>query len=188
MRDAADHLAHQAEPTGMGQPLPQGLGFAGGGMQGTDVPQNADETVLLSTAELTNGQINGQGGAVAAAGRNLAPDTDDALLAGVQVAMDVPVVLVAIGCRHQQAHVLAQHFGGGVTQKRFGGPVEAGDMPSRVDQHDGIDGRIQQGIEAIMGGGDGRVHLRSVRCRDGARVLPQGFPLHRVSEAAARLS
>jgi len=84
------------------------------------------------------------GGAVLAPADHHPVDADDALLAGGEVAVDVAVMLAAIGLGHQQADVAAERLLFRIAELAHGGLVEGGDGAVLVDHHRGVRGGVEE--------------------------------------------
>src|SRR5690348_7478026 len=65
-------------------------------------------------------------------------DADDPLLAGLQVALQVSVVCLAVGRGHHHLHVLADNIGCGIAEQAFRGGAEGLDRSLLVDDDHGI--------------------------------------------------
>jgi hypothetical protein len=132
----------------LGLAAPQPLvGFLARG----DVADEADEARWLGTAHPPDREVAGEGAAVPAPRLDLPSDADDPGLAGLHVPPHVAVVLALVGCRHQQAHVLANDLGGRVAEHALGGPAEFLDHAVVVDDDDGVDRGIEHRTELELG-------------------------------------
>ena len=80
--------------------------------------------------------------------RYLAPHTDDAGVAGLDVAAQVAVVLTLHGLGHQHADVFANHLLGRPAQQALGGTVVGADQAIALDHDDGVHRRVHHGTQA----------------------------------------
>jgi len=99
---------------------------------------NADEAVvILARINLTvrNGEMNGEGGFVSPFGNNHSAAAHDATLAGMEIALDVVVVILSGSSWHQQFDVVAEHLLLAVTEQLFGCFIEENDVASLVDDN-----------------------------------------------------
>src|SRR5208337_3074236 len=135
---------------GVVQLLADPLPFAGGDLQHLplqplaigDVAGDPGELAPIPVLELADGQVHGEGRAVLAAAADLAADANDPLLPGLQVALEVRIVFVAVGRGHEDRDVLPDDLRGGVAEDPLGGRVERLDGPLLVDGDDAIHGGV----------------------------------------------
>ena len=96
------HLAHRGQPRHVDefglQFLQPRFGFLAFGQ----VADKAGEEALLAHMHFADGEFHRKRRAVAALPDDNTADADDAPLAGAQIAIDIVVVIAAIGRRHQQ--------------------------------------------------------------------------------------
>src|SRR3974390_1768360 len=84
------------------------------------VADEASEKTLLCGLHLADAELERKGRAILALADHHAADADDAPLAGCLVAIEIGVVTFAIWRRHQNLDVLAEHFGGVITEQTLG--------------------------------------------------------------------
>src|SRR5690606_5370891 len=113
----------------------------------SDVADETDETRRLDAAHPADGQLRGKFTAVAALGEQLATAADDARLAGVDVAAQVVFVLGTVGLGQQDIDLQADHFLLVVAEHALAGMVQQLDATLVIEQHDSIDGGVQDGLE-----------------------------------------
>ena len=108
------------------------------------VADEAGEVVPLAGAHLADRQLHREGRAVLALADHDAADADDAPLAGGEIALEIAVVLLAIGRRHQHADVLADDLAGGIAEQPLGRRAEATAMRAALvdDDH-----RVRHGLQ-----------------------------------------
>jgi hypothetical protein len=154
-----------------------------------DVAHDAGEVAAAFQPELADGELHGKGAAVLAPAEHLAAAADDLRLAGAQVAADVAVVLVAVGLRHQHAHVLPDHLAGRVAEDALGGAVEGRHRAALVDGDDRVDDVIHHRAHAfcsleILLAAAGLLHRRAEGIpRRRARLAPAARPARRRAPA-----
>ena len=123
------------------------------------VVQHARELALAADVHLANRQVDGEERAIAAAAGHLATDANDLGVAGVEVALEIAIVLFVMWRGHQQADIAAHDLGLRVAEQLFGTAVERLDAAARVDHDDAVGGRVQDGVEPLGAGtGGGRRH------------------------------
>src|SRR5215831_9694476 len=111
MRHCRGHLTHDAEPRGMQKLGLKVLNAAFCLLPLGEIPPNTGEIAVAGKGELPDLQFHRKGLAVLAAPRHDAPDADDPPLAGPQVALDIAVMHLTVGCRHKNTDVAADHLG-----------------------------------------------------------------------------
>jgi hypothetical protein len=90
-----------------------------------EIADEAGEQPPLAPADhLADRELHGEGGAVAPLADDDAADADDPPLAGRPVAIQIGVVLLAIGRRHQDRNVLADRLVGPPAEQALGGGAE----------------------------------------------------------------
>jgi hypothetical protein len=112
-------------------------------LAGRDVPDDAGERAPSRHGRLAERQLQGEGRAVPAQALQLAARTHDAGLAGLQVARQVVVVLLAVRRRHQQGHVSPDQVRRRMPEHPLDRQVRALHDAPVVDRDDGIDGSVQ---------------------------------------------
>jgi hypothetical protein len=141
------HLAQRREARHVHQLrlqlLQPGLGLLALG----EVADEAREIALAAGAHLAHRQLHGKGGAVLTLADDHTSDADDPPLAGIEVAVHVAVMLLAIRLRHEELHVLPDDLPGIVAKHAHGGGAEGLDSRLLVDDHHGVRHRLQDGAE-----------------------------------------
>src|SRR5215831_10414343 len=116
-----------------------------------EVADEAGEMVPLGRAQLADREMYGKGRAVLALADDDAADADDAPLAGREVALDIGVMLLAIGRGHEQADVLAGGLGHRVAEQPLGRRAERFDPPLLVDDDHGVRYGLQDRAQPRLG-------------------------------------
>src|SRR5262245_44264250 len=75
-----------------------------------EVADESGEEALIARAHLADGELHRKSRAVLALADDDAPDADDAPLTGPQIALQVAVVVLPIGRRHQPFDIRANDF------------------------------------------------------------------------------
>ena len=128
----------------VGQLVQPHLGSALRGAAIADVAHQAREHQLAVHLELGDCQVYREDRAVLALCLQLPANADDARLAGHEVALDVAVVMMAVGRRHEHGDVRAQQLLRAIAEKPLGGGIHRLDDAVTVDGDDGVHGRIQE--------------------------------------------
>ena len=108
-----------------------------------EVADEPGEEALIARAHLADGEFHRESRAVLALADDDAPDPDDAPLPGSQIALQVAVVILSIGRRHQPFDVRADDFRRRIAEQSFGCRAEGLDDPALVDH----DHRIGHGVQ-----------------------------------------
>ena len=137
VRQGRGHFAQRGQPRDMGQFILQVVQPPLGLLAFADVAHEAGEEPLVTRAHLADRQFHGEGRAVAAFAHHHAADADDPPLTGVQVALQIAVVAVAVGPRHQLADVAPDHLFRRPAEQALGRGAERPDGPGLVDHHHG---------------------------------------------------
>ena len=114
------------------------------------VVKDAGELALAANGQFADRQANGQHASVFAKRGHITSHADDLRDTRIEIVRQIAVVIVPVGRRHQHADVLADHFGGGITEELFGTEIERFDTPARIDQNDGVDGGIDDRPQALF--------------------------------------
>lgn len=118
---------------------------------------------------LTNRKFHGKGRAILAHSRHRAAEPDDPALSGSKVAVQIGVMLFAIGRRHQQTDILTEDFAGLVTEQCFGSRAEGLNTALFVDDDHCVGHRRQDRAQMIFAQSKGGVcigKLADVRAFD----------------------
>ena len=107
------------------------------------VADEAGEEAPVAGAHLADRQLHREGRAVLALADDHAADADDAPLAGAQIALEIAVVALAVGRRHQHLDVLADHLVRRVAEQPRSRRAEGLHDPALVDD----DHRVRHGVE-----------------------------------------
>ena len=126
------------------------------------VVQHARELALPSDPHLADRKMNRKQRAVTSSSGHLAADADDPGVAGCEVSLQVPVVLLVMRRRHQHADVAAEHFGFGIAEQLLRAAVERLDDALGVDDDDAVNRRVENRVEPF-GTGRRRRRGRSLR-------------------------
>ncbi len=108
-----------------------------------DVAHDPRKQSLVSSVNFADAQVDRKDPPCAVLTNHFAADSDDFLLAGIEVIANVAVVLVVIRRRHQQIHILTEHLAGGITEQPLGGGIEGENRARRVNRDDAIDHVLQ---------------------------------------------
>ena len=104
VRDDRGHLAELGERFLFGQPLLEHDAIA-------QVVENSGEAALSVARTSSRRPTDARETSCRpCGGGDFAADADDLLLAGREVMVEIPVVALAIGARHQHVHVAAEHL------------------------------------------------------------------------------
>ena len=106
----------------------------------------ADETgeeALIARAHFSHGELHRKSRAVLALADHEPPDPDDLPLSGPEVALEVAIVVLPVGSRHQALDIRPDDFGRGKAEQPLGRRAERMDDSSLVDH----DHRVGHGIE-----------------------------------------
>lgn len=118
-----------------------------------DITNDAGENATSAGQHgFADGEVDGEAGAVFALAHDLTPDADDAIHSGVQVVLNVAVVPVAIGLRHEQADVFADDLSTLVAKEANRGGVGGFDDAIGIDRNDGIDRCFDDGAGDLLAG------------------------------------
>ena len=112
-----------------------------------DVADEADEARRIGTLHASDRQLRRELAAVAPLGDQLATDADDARLAGLDVVPQVVFVLRAVRLGQQDVDLEADDFLLVVAEHPLAGVIQQLDAPFVIEQHDGVDRRIEYGLE-----------------------------------------
>ena len=113
----------------------------------------ADETgemPLAADHRLAHRQFDRKGAAILALADDDAADADDAPLPGLEIVLEVTVMTLVIGRRHEDADVPADGFCGGVAEQALGGRAEGFDQPAFVDDENGVRRGLQDRAQARL--------------------------------------
>ena len=84
---------------------------------------------------------------VLAASLNLAAYADDVFLAGRDIVLQITVMFVVIGCRHQHFDAVSDHFRRLIAKETLARLVVDADGALFVDDHDAVDGRGDESVK-----------------------------------------
>ena len=116
-----------------------------------DVAEAAKEDDFVAGQDrLADRQVGEEGRAVLASCFDFTSDADDMRDAATHVPLHVTVVGVAIDFGHQYADVTADHLALRVPEEPLTGAIKAFDVSLGVDDHDGIDRRIEQRLKIAL--------------------------------------
>ena len=110
MRQRRGHLAHRGQARDMDELGLQLLQPRLGLLPFGQVADEAGEETPVAGFHLADRKLHREGRAVLALADHDAADADDPPLAGPQIALEIAVVVFAIGRGHQHLDVLADHF------------------------------------------------------------------------------
>ena len=114
-----------------------------------EVAQRPQEEDLAAVADLAHREVHGERRAVAAPPLDLPADADDPRLAGLPVTVEIAVVLLAPGGRHEDLDVLSYQLLGGVAEQPLDGGVDRLDDAGGVDEHDPVDGGVEHRLQPL---------------------------------------
>ena len=114
-----------------------------------DVADDADEHLLARHAHFADRQVHRKDGPVLSPRGDLATDPDNLSLAAVAVVREVVVVLTVVGLGHEHLHVLARHFGRGVSKNPFSRRIEGLYVAAVVDGHQPVDHGVHHPRELL---------------------------------------
>ena len=129
VRHRRGHLPHDAEPRGVQQ---LGLKILNAAFGLLPLGQIADKSGKIAAAregKLADLQLHRKGLAVLAQPDDHAPDADDSALAGAKIAIEIAVMSFAIGCRHQDFDVAADHLRAVIAEQPLRRRAEGLDCP-----------------------------------------------------------
>ena len=133
------------------QPLLDVLSFA-------EVADEACEEPSVARNHLSDGQFHGEGRAVAALSQHDPADPDDASLAGGQIAIQIAVMMRAVGLGHQHVHIATDDLVGLPAEQAFGGEAEGLHVPVFGDDHHRVRHGCEDGLEVGFPGEQVSVH------------------------------
>src|SRR6516164_8595311 len=143
MRQRGRHLAHRGQSGHMNELRLQLLQPRLRLLTLRYVPDKASEKVTVARSHFPHRQLHREGRAVLALADHDAPDSNDSPLSGPQILLDVAIVILPVGRRHQHLDVFSNHFRRGIAEQPFRRRAER--------LHDSVladdDHRIRHGIE-----------------------------------------
>src|SRR5215475_11768327 len=87
---------------------------------GREIANETGEDGRAAELHLADRELDRKDRAILALGLDLAPDTDDAFLAGASIAGEILVMLLAVGRWHEHLDVATNHLAGGVAEQLLG--------------------------------------------------------------------
>ncbi len=138
-----------------------------------EIADESGEDAFSFDARFADCELDRKIRSVLAPASDHAPDADDPLLACPQVALEIPVVLIAIRNRHQDADIPTDELGLAVAKEPLGRRIEGSDAATLVDNDEGVGRRIDDRAQARLARSQlalGALQLRDVagdlRCPD----------------------
>ena len=107
------------------------------------VADESGEEALIARAHFSHGQLHRKSRAVLALADHEPPDPDDSPLSGPEVALEVAIVVLPVGSRHQALDIRPDDFRRGKAEQPLGRRAERMDDSVLVDH----DHRVGHGIE-----------------------------------------
>ena len=148
VRERRGHLAHRAQARDVNQLRLQLLETLLALPARAHVLQEPGKKLPPGRLDLADRELERKDRPVLALAQNLATDADDPPLAGAQEALQVGVVLLAIGRGHQAGDVAPDHLGRGIAEHPLGRRIEGLDDAALVDRDQpvgrGRQDRLQQ--------------------------------------------
>src|SRR5690625_468148 len=105
-----------------------------------DIPHNPSEEPLIPQMDFTDGQIEREGGPVPFHAGYFTAVADDFPGPSVQIVVDVVVMLLPVGLRHQNVDIFPEYFRLFILEELLGRLVESPDQSALIDGDDGING------------------------------------------------
>ena len=127
-----------------------------------EVADKAGEEALLARDHLADGQFHRKGRAVLPLADHHPADADNAPLSGGQIAIEVAVVVIAIGCGHEPADVLADHLLRRPAEQALGRMAEGPHDAVLGDHHHGVGHGGQNGLQMGLARAQVLVHGHGV--------------------------
>ena len=165
MRERRGHLPHFIEAGHVNEFGLRFLKLPLGFPPRSDVMHDADENPQFVEMALTDGKINRKGRPILAPRRDLAPDADDLLLAGLAIVFQIAVMLFAVGLGHEHADVLAGHLFRGVAEQCLARIVIDEQIAPLVDDQNSIDGSLEQHAKKCSA-------ISILKCRAASHTAP----------------
>ena len=116
------------------------------------VVQHAGELAFTADPHFPDRQLHRKQRAVAAATGHLAADADDLGLAGLEIALEVPVMLLMLWRRHQQADIAPDDLRFGIAEQLLSTAVERLDDSLGTDDDDAVGRGVENRIEPFGAG------------------------------------
>ena len=150
VRQSRGHLAHFGQARDMRQLRLQFLEAVLGFLPLGQIADKTGEQAASVRLYFADRKLQWEHRAVVALPGDNTPETDDAPLAGGQIAADIGVVVFAIGRRHQHADIAAANLRGGVAKHAFGGGTERLDQALLVDHHHPVRDRVEDRAQQCL--------------------------------------
>ena len=128
-----------------------------------EIANEAGEEALVAGFHLADCQLHRKRRAVLAFADDHAADTDDAALAGPQVAREIAVMALAIGRGHQHLDIFSDDLRGGVAEQPLRRRAERVHDAALVDDHHGVGDGVENRLKV------GRAGERFLGARGGAQ-------------------
>ena len=119
---------------------------------GRQVVQNPGELPLPLNRHFPDRQMQGEDSAVAPHALHITSDPDDPGVPFPEITLEVTIVFVAIGRRHEHGHITAHDLGFGVPEQPLGGGVERFDLTVGIDDDNAIHRRFDNRAPAQLHG------------------------------------
>ena len=148
------HLAHRGEPRHVDELGLQFLQPGFGLLPLGEVADEAGEEAPVAHVHFADRELHGKRRAVVALPDHDAADADDPPLSGAQIAIEVAVVIFAVGRRHQHLDVLSQRIRRGMAEQPFRRRAERLDEAAFVDHDHGVGNAVENRCEmrrALLG-------------------------------------
>ena len=143
VRQRRGHLAHGGQPGDMHELGLQFLQPRLGLLALGQVADEAGEEALIARAHLADRKLHRKGRAVPALADDDPADADDSPLSGAEISLEVAVVILAVGRRHQHLDVFSHDLRRRVAEQPLGRRAERLHDPALVDD----DHRVRNGVE-----------------------------------------
>ena len=121
--------------------------FSFGSLANSEVVQLADVARWVRIGHSTHGEERGKYSAVFTACHDFAASSNNLRLAARLIALQVLIMVLPIVLSHQQADISTHYLRGRKSEQVFGRAIEELDAAVMINRDDGIDGRVEQGLQ-----------------------------------------
>ena len=120
-------------------------------LTGANIAHETDKAPVACDLHFGHSQVEREPGPILPLSGDFAADPDNSCFARTMVPVEILIMLMAIGCGHEEADISANDFSSRVAEHFFGREIERFNKPALINRNDAFHSIVQDRAQLLPG-------------------------------------